>query len=202
MSHYISGQEIKGLCSFTVSGSDLKISVHAFRPKRCRKGFHNGHEASCGQSKSSRLQGSSIFRRLDSCCPNKAFMSKTVSVFSKFSSGARLHNKLRIIQSDSIPNKRMVRLCRQFKEHDDFFAPKNNRQSDKESPGSQKQNDSLLERNKSISGSMQFKQTSSHTGSSALSFSSEAINSKFKVAPKSLSVRLLNCSYSGHSFNS
>ena len=129
-------------------------------------------------------------------------MSKTISLLSKFSSKARLQNKLRKIQSDSIPNKRMVRLCYQFKEHDYFFTPKETRQSDKESPGSQKQNESLLERNKSISGSMQFKQTSSPTDSSALSFSSEAINSKFKAVPKSLSVRLLNCSCSGHSFNS
>ena len=44
--------------------------------------------------------------------------------------------------------------------------------------------------------------SSNLTGSSALSFSSEAINSKFKALPKSLSVRLLNCSYSGHSINS
>ena len=92
----------------------------------------------------------------------------------------------------------MVRLCHQFKEHDDFFTPEKSRQSDRESPGSQKRNESLLERNKSFSGSMQFKQTSSPSGSSALSFSSEAINSKFKAVPKSLSVRLLNCSYSGH----
>ena len=49
---------------------------------------------------------------------------------------------------------------------------------------------------------MQFKQTSSPTGSSALSLSSEAINSKFKEVPESLSVRLLSGSYSGHSFNS
>ena len=45
---------------------------------------------------------------------------------------------------------------------------------------------------------MQFKQTSSPIGSSAISFSSE----KFKEVPKSLSVRLLSYSYSGHSFNS
>ena len=120
----------------------------------------------------------------------------------KFSSEARLQNKLRKIQSDSIPNKRMVRFCHQFKEHDDFFTPEKNKQSDKESPGSQKQSESLLKRNKSVSGSMQFKLTSSSTGSSSLSFSSEAIDSKFKAVPKSLSVRLLNCSYSGHSFNS
>ena len=49
---------------------------------------------------------------------------------------------------------------------------------------------------------MQFKQTSSPTGFSALSFSSKAINSKFKEVPKSLSIRLLNCGYSGHFFNS
>ena len=49
---------------------------------------------------------------------------------------------------------------------------------------------------------MQFKQTSSATGSSLVSLFSEAINSKFKVVPKSSSVRLYNCSYSGHSFNS
>ena len=96
----------------------------------------------------------------------------------------------------------MVRLCHQFKEHDDFFTPEKNRQSDKGSPGSQKQNESLLERNKSISGSMQFKQTSNPTGSSSLSFSSEAINSEFKAVSKFFSVRLLNCSYSGHSFSS
>ena len=77
-----------------------------------------------------------------------------------------------------------------------------NRQSDTECPGPQKQNESLVERNKSISRPMQFKQTSSPTGSFALSLSSEAINSKFKQVPKSLAVRLLNCSYSGHSFNS
>ena len=167
-----------------------------------RKGPLQSHEASCNQSKSSRLQNSSIFRRLDSCCPNNPFMSKTISVFSELSAEARLQNKLRKIQSDSIPNKRMVRLCHQFKEHDDFCTPEESRQSDKESPGSQKQNESLLQRNKSISGSMQFKQTSNPTGSFSLLFSSEAINSKFKVVPKSLSVRLLNCSYSGHSFNS
>ena len=63
------------------------------------KDHHKNHEASCGQSNllSSRLQGSSIFRRLDSCCSNKAFMSETISVFSKFSSEARLQNKLRKI---------------------------------------------------------------------------------------------------------
>ena len=60
------------------------------------------------------------------------------------SSEARLQNKLRKIQSDSITNKRMVRLCHQFKENDDFFTPEKNRQSDKESPGSQTQNESLL----------------------------------------------------------
>ena len=48
-------------------------------------------------------------------------------------------------------------------------------------------------------GSMQFKQASSPAVSSALSF---AINSKFKEVPKSLSIRLLNCGYFGHSFNS
>ena len=96
----------------------------------------------------------------------------------------------------------MARFHYQFKEHDNFFTPEKNRQSDKESPGPQKQNEGLLDRNKSISGSIQFKQTSSPTGSSAPSFSSEAVNSKFKVVPKSLSVRLLNCSCSGHSVNS
>ena len=96
----------------------------------------------------------------------------------------------------------MVRPCHQFKEHDNFFTPEKNRKSDKESPGPQKQNEVLIERNKSSSGSMQFKQTSSPIGSSALSFSSEAINSKFKAVPKSLSVTLFNCSYSGHSANS
>ena len=40
------------------------------------------------------------------------------------------------------------------------------------------------------------------TGSSALSFSPKAINLKFKGVTKCLSVRLLNCSYSGHFFNS
>ena len=49
---------------------------------------------------------------------------------------------------------------------------------------------------------MQFKQASSAAGSSALSFYSEAINSKFKEVPKSLSTVLLNCGYPGHSFNS
>ena len=98
------------------------------------------------------------------------------------------------IQSGSIPNKKRVRFCHQFKEHDDFFTPQKNRKSDKESPGSQKQNESLLERNKSISGPMQFKRTSSPTGSFSLLFSSEAINSKFKAVHKSSSVRLLNCS--------
>ena len=49
---------------------------------------------------------------------------------------------------------------------------------------------------------MQFKKTSSPTGYPSLSFSSKAINSKFKAVPKSSSVRLLNCSYSGQSFNS
>ena len=95
----------------------------------------------------------------------------------------------------------MVRLCHQFKEHDNFFTPEKNRQSDRESSGPQKQNESLLERNKSVSGSMQFKQTRNPTGSSALSISSEAINYKFKAVPKSLSIRLLNSSYSGHSVN-
>ena len=51
-----------------------------------------------------------------------------------------------------------------------------------------KQNESLLERNKSISRLVQFKQISSPTGSSALSFSSEAVDLKFEAVPKSLSV--------------
>ena len=129
-------------------------------------------------------------------------MSKTILVFSKFSPETRLQIKFRKVQSDSISNKRMARLYHQFKEHDNFLTPEKNRQSDRESPGPQKQNEGNPERNKSVSGSMKFKQTSSPTGSSALSFSSEAINSKFKEVPKSLSIRLLNCSYSGHSFNS
>ena len=44
-------------------------------------------------------------------------------------------------------------------------------------------------RNKSIFGSMEFKQASSAAGSSALSFYSVAINPKFKEVPKSLSTR-------------
>ena len=82
-------------CHFPISGSDLPISVYAFWPKRCCKGLHKNHEAACGQSKSSGLQDSSIFKRLDSYCPNKAFMSKTIPIFSKFSPEARLQNKLR-----------------------------------------------------------------------------------------------------------
>ena len=49
-----------------------------------------------------RALGSSTFRRLDSSCPNKAFISKAISIFSKFSLEARLQNKLRKIQSGSI----------------------------------------------------------------------------------------------------
>ena len=60
----------------SVSGSDVPISVLSFRSKQCRKGLDKGHKVSCGQSKSSWLQGSSICRRLDSCCPNKAFSLK------------------------------------------------------------------------------------------------------------------------------
>ena len=78
----------------------------------------------------------------------------SISIFSKFSPEARLQNKLRKIQPGSISNKRMVRLCHQFKEHDNFFTPEKNRQSNRESPAPQNQNESLLERNKSISGSM------------------------------------------------
>ena len=37
--HYTSGSGVQGLCSFPVSGSDLPISVHAFRPKQCCKGL-------------------------------------------------------------------------------------------------------------------------------------------------------------------
>ena len=94
VSHYASGRGSHGLCSFPVSRSVLPISMHAFRPKRCCKGLHINHEASCSQSKSSGLQVSSIFRCLDSCCSNKASMSKTISVFSKFSPEDRLQNKL------------------------------------------------------------------------------------------------------------
>ena len=121
--------------------------------------------------------------------------------FSKFSPEASLQNKFRKIQSGSISNKRMARLYHRFTEHDNFFTPEKKRQSDRERPGPQQQNESNPERNKSVSGSMQFKQTSSPTGFSAPLFSSEAINSKFKEVPKSLSIRLLSCGYSGHSFN-
>ena len=62
VSHFTSRRGIQGLCSSPVSGSELPISVHAFRPKRCRKGFDRVHEvSSCGQSKNSRLQGSSQY---------------------------------------------------------------------------------------------------------------------------------------------
>ena len=50
-------------------------------------------------------------------------MSKTIPIFSKFSPEARLQNKLRKIQSGSISNKRMARLCHLFKKHDNFFTP-------------------------------------------------------------------------------
>ena len=50
-------------------------------------------------------------------------MSKTILIFSKFSPDARLQNELRQIQSGSISDKRMARLCHQFKKHDNFFTP-------------------------------------------------------------------------------
>ena len=87
-------------------------------------------------------------------------MSETIPIFGKFYPETRLQNKLRKIQSGSISNKRMARLYHLFKEHDNFFTLEKNRQSDRESPGPQRQNESNLERNKSVSGSMQFKQAS------------------------------------------
>ena len=134
-------EEFKDYAAFQYQDQTYHFLCMSFGLNDTARAFTN-NEAYGSQSKSSRIQGSSLFRRLDSSCPNKAFMFKTIPVFSKLSLETRFQNKLRKIQSDSISGKRMVRFYHQFKRHDNFATTEKNRQPEKESPGSQKQNKS------------------------------------------------------------